>query len=138
MKKKTRKPDKKHTYTKKENGLNDTGAPLKFETDAILQKKIDNYFSKCEKRKKPLTITGLALALDTSRKVLIEYEAKDEFSNTIKKAKLMCENFADEFLFGGKQVAGAIFNLKNNYGWSDKIEVGVNPGYFQDQSKKYE
>ena len=37
----------------------------------------------------------------------------------------LCHNFAEEHLFSGKQVAGAIFNLKNNYGWVDRQELGV-------------
>ena len=68
---------------------------------------------KCRKEERPLTITGLALALDTSRDLLLDYENREEFSYTIKKAKLLCENYAEEFLFHGKNVVGAIFNLKN-------------------------
>lgn len=71
---------------------------------------------------KPFTVTGLALALDTSRKVLCEYEEKDEFSNTLKKAKQKCENHAEECLFGNN-VAGVIFNLKNNYNWKDQNQT---------------
>ena len=99
------------------------GRPLKFNTVKELQGKIDKYFESCKKENRPLTITGLALALDTSRKVLLEYEEREEFSNAIKKAKLMCENYAEEFLFTSRQVAGTIFNLKNNYGWKDKQDV---------------
>lgn len=33
-------------------------------------------------------ITGLALALDTTRDTLMDYEGKDEFSDTIKKPSL--------------------------------------------------
>lgn len=71
----------------------------------------------------PYTITGLALALDTSRDILIDYEGRGEFSNTIKRAKLRCEQFAEQRLYDGNAPAGPIFNLKNNYGWVDKQEV---------------
>ena len=67
----------------------------------------------------PYTITGLALALDTTRDVLIDYEDKEEYSYTIKKAKQMCHNFAERRLFESN-AAGPIFNLKNNYGWKDQ------------------
>ena len=100
------------------------GRPLKFKTVKELQGKTDKYFEGCKKEKRPLTITGLALALATNRQTLLNYEERDEFFDTIKKAKLMCENFAEEFLFTGKQVAGTIFNLKNNYGWKDKQDIG--------------
>ena len=64
----------------------------------------------------PYTITGLALALDTSRETLLEYEERPEFVDTIKKAKVKCENFAEQMLFSTTPT-GSIFNLKNNYGW---------------------
>jgi DNA-binding XRE family transcriptional regulator len=101
--------------------------PLKFSTVEELRKKIEGYFKNCENKKKPLTITGLALALDTSRETLLNYENDNptlsEYFDTIKKAKLMCQNFAEEFLFSGRNVVGAIFNLKNNYGWQEKQEI---------------
>jgi len=107
------------------------GRPLKFKTVKGLKTKITKYFKECEEKKKPLTITGLALALDTNRQTLLEYEGEVEgrekkdplFADTIKKAKLMCENFAEERLFSGGTVAGVIFNLKNNYGWKDESKV---------------
>jgi len=72
---------------------------------------------------KPYTVTGLAVALDTTRDTLIDYQKKDEFSDTIKRAKEMCHQYAEDSLFIGKNPIGAIFNLKNNYGWQDKQEV---------------
>lgn len=67
------------------------------------------------------TITGLALALDTTRETLLDYEEKDEYSDTIKKAKLKVHNYVETKLFDGN-ATGPIFNLKNNYGWVDKSE----------------
>ncbi len=114
----------------------------KWTTPAKLQADITLYFKKCETEKRPLTITGLALALGTNRQTLINYEEKmgKDFDTIIKTAKLMCENYTDEFLFSGKQVAGAIFNLKNNYGWSDKVDVGIDglQDLFATMRKKYE
>ena len=96
------------------------GRPLKFKTAAQLQKKVDEYFDACAEHKIPPTITGLALALDTTRQTFIDYEGRDAFTDTIKKAKLRCENYAEIQLFRGRNVAGVIFNMKNNYGWKDK------------------
>lgn len=99
------------------------GRPFKFNSIEEMQTKVDDYFSYEEVP----TITGLALALDTTRDVLIDYENRnDEFSNTIKKAKLKCQNFAEKHLFSGKNATGAIFNLKNNYNWKDKTEIDQN------------
>jgi hypothetical protein len=102
------------------------GRPLKFKTVGEMQEKIDAYFKECDEKDKPYTITGLALALDTTRDLLLDYQYnRDEFSDTIKRAKLKCENYAEMHLFKGKNgVVGAIFNLKNNYSrWVDKQEV---------------
>jgi DNA-packaging protein gp3 len=101
------------------------GRPLKFSSVKEMQEKIDAYFEECDQKEDPYTITGLALALDTTRDVLLDYQEKDEYSNTIKKAKLKCENYAEKHLFKGKNgVVGAIFNLKNNYSrWVDKQEI---------------
>lgn len=72
----------------------------------------------------PYTITGLALALDTSRETLINYENREEYFDTIKKAKLRCEHFNERMLFGNNPT-GTIFNLKNNYNWKDRNETDL-------------
>lgn len=72
---------------------------------------------------KPYTITGMAVFLGTTRDILIAYEKKKKFSNTIKVAKAKCHAYAEESLFIGKNPSGAIFNLKNNYGWKDESKV---------------
>lgn len=74
----------------------------------------------------PYTITGLALALGTTRRTLLDYEDEygkemPEYSHTIKAAKTKIENFNEQMLFGPSPT-GTIFNLKNNYGWRDKTE----------------
>jgi hypothetical protein len=142
------------------------GRPLKFSSPEELQAKIDAYFESCwdevivrgpkgaimtvnqetgqeeplkEKVQiRPYTITGLAVALDTSRTVLLDYEDKDEFSNTIKNAKNKIETFAEEQLYQLKNPAGAIFNLTNNYHrWTNKQSQeisGPNGGPVQTQA----
>ena len=99
------------------------GRPLKFQSVEELQKAIDKYFIDCDTKEKPYTITGLALALDTTRQGLINYENKDGYYDTIKKAKLKVEGYAEEQLFKGGNTAGVIFSLKNNYNWVDKQEI---------------
>lgn len=98
------------------------GRPLKYQSVAKLQADIDAYFAGCVENKKPFTITGLALALDTCRQTLCNYEGKPEFVDTIKRAKLRCESFAEELLMAGSNAAGAIFALKN-YGWRDQQDI---------------
>ena len=101
------------------------GRPLKFKTVKEMQDKIDKYFEECDKNKDPYTVTGLALALDMSRQDLINYSNREEFFDTIKKAKLKIENYLEKRLIKDSSCTGIIFNLKNNYNWKDKQEVGI-------------
>jgi hypothetical protein len=89
-----------------------------------MQEDIDKYFADCDEQGKPYTVSGLAYALDTTRRTLLDYEEKDDFSHTIKKAKAKIERFNEEMLYN-KDVSttGVIFNLKNNYNWKDKQEI---------------
>ena len=100
------------------------GRPPKWSTPEELQKDIDKYFLECEANNEPLTITGLAMALDTYRDVLMDYQEKDEFSNTIKKAKQRIENAYEKRLIKYGR-SGDIFALKN-FNWSDKQEIEAN------------
>jgi hypothetical protein len=100
------------------------GRPLKFKSVKVLEEKIDKYFKDCDAKEKPYTITGLAVALDTSRETLCNYEKKEKYFDTIKRAKARCEQWVEENMLMNKSNATAsIFSLKNNYGWRDKNEV---------------
>lgn len=99
----------------------DVGRPLKFKSVKELQKKIEEYFGTTPKDE--WTITGLALALDTYRQTLLNYEGKDEFVDTIKKAKQMVENgYEIDLKKHGR--TGTIFALKN-FDWKDKNETDI-------------
>lgn len=97
------------------------GQPLKFKTVEELQEKIDKYFASCDENEEPISITGLALALGTSRETLCNYENKDGYFDTIKRAKLYVEHAYEKRLIK-RGNGGDIFALKN-FGWVDKQEV---------------
>ncbi len=99
-----------------------SGRPAKYKDAKVMQKMIDEYFT-AQDRKKPYTVTGLAIALGLDRKGLIGYGERPEFSNTIKKAKAKIEEFLERRLLSNGCVTGIIFNLKNNFGWQDRSEV---------------
>jgi hypothetical protein len=104
---------------------NPVGRPPKFSSVEQLDSLIESYFENCKQENKPYTITGLALWLDTTRETLIDYQENKgyEFSDAIKRAKLKCENWVEEGALMNKvNPTSAIFNLKNNYGWKDKVE----------------
>lgn len=95
------------------------GRPLKFKTPDILEAKVNEYFK--DTPEEEWTITGLALALDTSRETLMEYEEKDDFVDTVKKAKLKVHHAYEKSLRKTGR-SGDIFALKN-FGWHDKQEL---------------
>lgn len=82
------------------------------------------YFADCQKNEKPILVTGLVLALGLSaRQSLIRYEEREEFSDTVKILKTVCENYAENRLYGTNPT-GAIFALKN-FGWTDKSQTEI-------------
>lgn len=97
------------------------GRPPKYNAVKQMQEKIDAYFSECVANDKPPTMAGLAYALDMSRQALCDYSHKDQFLDTVKKARQRVEIHLEERL-DRPQPTGAIFNLKNNFGWKDKTE----------------
>ena len=126
------------------------GRPPFFESAEQMQVLIDAYFKECDGKplvdkdgtpirnkygkiikddRKPYTITGLALALGfTSRQALLNYEGKEEFVDTIRRAKARVERYAEERLYDKDGSNGAKFSLANNFkGWSEKqtIEADV-------------
>lgn len=127
---------------------NKGGCPPMYKTPEEMQEVIDKYFEDCngeyvvidgcvvtdkngypiKTKERPLTITGLALALGFSgRQALLNYEGKPEFVDTIKKAKSRVEQYAEERLFDKDGVNGAKFNLSNNFkGWSEKQQIDSN------------
>ncbi len=68
------------------------------------------------------TMSGLAYALEMSRQSLINYGNKEEFFDTIKRARDKVEVALEDNLYNNS-VTGTIFNLKNNFGWKDKTEL---------------
>lgn len=112
--------------------------PTKFNDAEELQNKIDKFFADCKKDEIIPTVTGLAVALDTSRQILLDYQnfckntdrlksldvtVKRGISDTIKRAKRRIEANYEQELLTARNPAGAIFTLKNNYGWTDRQEV---------------
>jgi len=97
------------------------GRPLLYETPEQMQAIIDAYFEErfCFDPPKPPTISGLAYALEMTTESLRNYESRDEFFATVKRAKQRVEMSLEERLDAAAPT-GAIFNLKNNFGWKDQ------------------
>lgn len=106
------------------------GRPLSFKSVEELDEAVEQYFSKDgdawvldgEAKKFMPTMSGLALALNVDRKTITNYANKEEYFPTIKKARTRVEQALEQRLYFGQPV-GAIFNLKNNFGWNDKQQL---------------
>ena len=87
------------------------------------QTKTDAYFKSCDENKKAYTITGLALFLGyTSTGGLNDISTRGkDFEDILIRAKLRVEeSLAQRLMKPGQPIAGIIFNLKNNFGWTDR------------------
>ena len=114
------------------------GAPLKY-TPEELGTQIVEYFKYVDEENKqrklrrfegeklkPYTVTGLCIFLDICRDTLIEYGKRQEYADAVKKARQRVENYVEEGLLNGTiNAIGGIFNLKNNFGWVDKIDISA-------------
>jgi hypothetical protein len=115
------------------------GRPPIYNTNEDLENKVNEYFEKGVKMKSVLvgkgdnkevieipvpTITGLAYYLGfESRQSFYDYEKYEQFSYTIKRARLFIEKEYEELLQVGN-TTGAIFALKN-MGWIDKTHSDI-------------
>lgn len=99
------------------------GSEKLFKTKKELDDKIEAYFKYCDEVNKPYTMSGLAVYLGTCRQTVINYGKSDLHFDSIKKAKARVEAYAEEKLYRESQVTGIIFNLKENFGWKDKVET---------------
>ncbi len=120
------------------------GAPPKYADPEEMQKAIDAYFASLyrpvvvhNKRSgtnevliddrtgkqvyeqyKPATVTGLARALGMTREGLAHYRRKSEkFADTIARARLQVQEYAEGRLYDKDGQRGAEFTLRVNFGW---------------------
>lgn len=100
------------------------GKPPKFKSPEDLKAKITAYFELCENMSKVPNKAGLALALDTTRETLSDYEDKPEYSDAIKIAYTQIENaWVDTSISREHNAAGAIFYLKNAFHYRDQQNI---------------
>jgi len=143
-----------HIVNMEESKDNKVGRPLLFKSVEELDQRINEYFEsraphvvkRLVKRTKsdggsfwaedevmseqrPVTITGLAVYLRTSRRVLLAYKEREEFLPSIERALARCEEYGETQLYEGN-ANGAKFSLQNNYGWVEKIVQEHEGGFF--------
>lgn len=119
------------------------GRPRKWPSVKAMEKAIEAYFAECDSRTVPTVVgkgkdrvlidvpkpapyivQGLALYLDLTMEGLNEYQKRPAYSEAIKKAKARIEvNKIQHLLDGDGYGPGYIFDLKNNYHWTDRQEI---------------
>lgn len=124
---------------------NPNGRPPAFKTVKELEDKIQEYFDYCDNRTMsvyikeagdnieiskpaPYTMSGLARRLGIDRDTLINYSKKEDFFGTVKAAREKVQEDVETRLMETSNQSGAIFNLKNNFGWKDKTEQDLTSG----------
>ncbi len=100
------------------------GRPLKFTSAEVMFQAAMGYITEQKAINKPLTISGMAYALDICTQTLINYTEKDEFFAPIKRLKQLIEMSYEEKLHESG-CTGSIFALKN-LGWKDTQDVNQN------------
>jgi len=120
---------KKYNYKTREDGKNDTGRPEKY-TLEYCTIEINQILAtlQADKKYEYLTIQDLVRDKEYTRDCLSEWSKKfaenEDFSRTIKKIYEELENRLFKIGVSGKaNAAMAIFGLKNNYGWTDKLDM---------------
>jgi hypothetical protein len=132
--------------------VNPVGRPLAYKTADEMQIVIDKYFEECKGEElkdaagesrldkyghpiiwneTPPTVTGLALALGfNSRQALLNYQGREDYNDTVMRAKARCERYAETRLFDRDGSNGAKFSLQNNFkSWSEKQELNVSHSF---------
>ena len=97
-----------------------------FETPQELENAVNEYTEYCKEEEKIFTVTGLAAHLGVDRKTIYNYNKRQGFSTALKHAILKAEATLEQHLLKGKNQVGAMFALKNHFGWKDKKQVDVN------------
>ncbi len=117
------------------------GRPRAFKSVEELQERIDEYFDHCDNRirqvfskkigdvveihdPEPYTISGLAYSMGIDRDTILNYGKREEYFGTIKNARDKVHLDVERRLMEANST-GAIFNLKNNFGWKDKTETDI-------------
>ena len=96
------------------------------------------YFNRCIEEDKYPTVTGFCFELGIDRHTFLKYEncletgaykcleenVKKDMVTSIKRWKAYIESqYEDRLLNDGRSPVGALFLLKNNYGYVDKQEI---------------
>ena len=124
-----------------ERYIKNSGRPPHYRTPEEMQEIITDYFRSCMTEvidgdtgehlgyrwTKRVSLGDLAIHLGMPLKSFWEYSKRDAFSETVKSAKSIVENYYEKALQENRNPAGLCFILKNGFGWRDVQDVRVEP-----------
>lgn len=116
-----------------------SGRPRMYEDPIFFEEKVEQYFDECARHNKPPTLAGVSYYMGFyNRESFMHYANYEGFSRTVKRTRLRIEAAKNEMLFSKDySTAGVIFDLKNNHGWSDRVEVGsMTPSEFGNEVER--
>ena len=100
------------------------GRPLLIQSPEEMEQRLEDYLSLCRDpdAPRPITLTGMVMHMGfCARSDLDAYEARPEFRDIVKRARLAVEQ-SYEHRLDRDRPTGAIFALKN-MGWSDQQTI---------------
>lgn len=101
------------------------GRPRIIASPEEMDQRVDEFVALCAAQERPVTLTGMILHLGlVSRQSFDEYANRPEFSDSVRRAKLIIEMEYEQRLHGNSPT-GSIFALKN-FGWKDKQDIEQN------------
>jgi hypothetical protein len=103
------------------------GNPPKYKSGEELLEKALEYFKWCDDvRKGKYNESHLRMWLGFNRKNWYDYKNHPEYSNTIDFITSFMEGDTEDRLMWAGSTQGAIFKLKNKFGWKDESKQEVN------------
>lgn len=111
------------TKRKKPEDKLPVGRKRLIDSPETFDKLVDSYIDLCKQANEPILLTGMILSLGlNSRDSFYEYQKYPEFSDSVKRARMLIEMEYEKRLNSGSNAAAPIFALKN-FGWTDKQEL---------------
>jgi hypothetical protein len=104
------------------------GLQPRYATPDALSFAVEAYFMAIELEDEPPTVAGLALALGFSSTTRLKAyaERNEDYEYYIERAITRMEAWKNKLLLkGGPTTQGAIFDLKNQHKWADKVEQQI-------------
>ena len=100
------------------------GRPRAISSPEEFNRLVDSYIDMCRDSGEPVLLTGMILSLGlTSKEAFYNYgKSYAEFSESVKRARMLIEMEYEKRLNVATSATGPIFALKN-FGWIDKQEL---------------